>query len=333
MPCVFVTGATGFIGRHLVKYLIAQGEQVRCLIHRNEAPLAGVECVRGDITAPETLGSVVQGVDVVYHLAGATRVVSPRCYRPINGLGTRNLGEACACLSNPPTLVYLSSLAAAGPSSPDRPRREEDPPVPVSEYGRSKLMGERFLRRLADRLPVTVVRPPGVFGPGDRNLLPLFKTARLGLNFVPSRIDQRMSLIYVDDLVRSLPRAAAHGERLRGATAGLDHPQGVYFVGMDECPSMVELGNLAGRAVNQGAVRSVPIPCWLGRIVGHANDFVSRLTMQPLLLSSDKMREAVAGSWTCSSEKAKGAWGFACPIELADRLQETVRWYRRHRWL
>jgi nucleoside-diphosphate-sugar epimerase len=341
MARVLVTGATGFIGRHLVRHLVQRGDHVRCLIHYKEQDIAGVECVRADITAPHTLNRVVMGADIVYHLAGATLVVSPHRYKTINGLGTRNLGHACAILSNPPVLVYLSSLAAAGPSFPGKPRREEDQPTPVSEYGRSKLMGERFLRRYAGHLPVTVVRPPGVFGPGDPNLLMLFKSTHWGVNFIPGTLDQQLALIYVDDLVAALPQAAERGERLLDHHAGPNDPRGIYFVALDEHRTLVEIGQLTRAAVGEtrGAghpvpgVRAIAMPYLFTQVLARVNDFLARLTMRPMLLTSDKLREARAGSWICSSEKARRGWGFACRTNLADGLQRTAQWYRRRKWL
>jgi dihydroflavonol-4-reductase len=343
MARVLVTGATGFIGRHLVRHLLSRGEHVRCLIHFKEERVAGAECVPGDITAPQSLTAVVQGVDIVYHLAGATVVTSPHKYKPINSLGTRNLAEACAGLEKPPLFMYLSSLAAAGPTTPNKPLREENPPAPVSEYGRSKLLGERFLQGLADRLPVTVLRPPGVFGPGDPNMVALFKSVRAGVNFVPGSRRQQLGFIYVSDLIEALLQAAEWGERLRDPSVGLDDPQGLYFVAMEERPTLEELGLLAASALGETslgerhivsspvlarAVRTVIIPARVGKILARVNDFLSRLTMQPMLLTSDKMREALAGSWICSSEKAKRAWGFTCQTELAEGLRQTVAWYR-----
>jgi dihydroflavonol-4-reductase len=331
MARVLVTGATGFIGRHLVRHLLGRGEQVRCLIHLKEERISGVECVPGDITAPESLTKAVQGVHIVYHLAGATVVTAPQRYKPINSLGTRHLGEACARLENPPLFLYLSSLAAAGPTMADKPLREEDPPAPISAYGRSKLLGERYLRRLADRLPITVLRPPGVFGPGDPNMISLFKSVRAGINFVPGSARAQLGFIYVDDLISALFQAAEWGERLREPRLGLYDSHGVYFVTEDERPTLAQFGQLAAGALGEGtkAVRTIVIPAPLAKSLGRVNDFLARLTMQPILLSTDKMSEALAGSWICASDKAKRAWGFACRTDLAEGLRQTAAWYRQ----
>ena len=331
MARVLVTGGTGFIGRHLVAHLRALGEEVRCLIHEKEARVAGAECVRGDITVPGSLVPALRGVERVYHLAGATVVASPHRYKAVNALGTRNLAAACGGLTTPPVLLFLSSLAAAGPTTPNRPRREDELPAPVSEYGRSKLLAERHLRQWAAQLPITILRPPGVFGPGDSNTVKLFQMARHGVNLIPGSAEQQLDFIYVDDLVAAIPMAAALGQRL--AASSVDDARGLYFVAMDERPSIRDLGDLAGRIMGAASMRHVVIPHWAGRLTARATDFVARLTMQPMLLTSDKMREALAGSWICSSAKAKSAWGFACRTGLADGFAKTVAWYRRHGWL
>ena len=331
MARVLVTGATGFIGRHLVKHLLGRGEQVRCLIHFKEERLAGAECVPGDITAPESLTKAVRGVDIVYHLAGATVVTSPQRYKPINGLGTRNLGEVCARLENPPLFLYLSSLAAAGPTMADNPLHEENPPAPISAYGRSKLLGERYLRRLADRLPITVLRPPGVFGPGDPNLISLFKSVRAGVNFVPGSVRQQLGFIYVMISSPHFFKRPNGARGLRERRLGLYDSHGVYFVTEDERPTLAQFGQLAADALDEGKknVRTIVIPAPLAKSLGRVNDFLARLTLQPILLSSDKMSEALAGSWICTSDKAKRAWGFSCQTDLAEGLRQTAAWYRQ----
>ena len=331
-----VTGATGFIGRHLVRRLVGRGDQVKCLVRRpsqNGLASTGVELVLGDLTRPESLQNAVRGVDLVFHVAGATQVHTSRTYARVNSEGTRHLAEACARVLSPPKLVYVSSLAAAGPSRPDSPRREGQPPAPVSAYGRSKLVAEGHLQKLAAVVPITVVRPPIVYGPGDPHSFPVFSSVRKGFNVVPSRVDPSMSFIYVEDLVSALLLAGERGRTHPPRHTGQDAEEGIYFAGSDESLTFSGMGLAAARALNVPAIRTVRLPmllCWLGAYI---NQFRALLMHKPIIFTVDKVREALAGSWICSSDKAKAELGLKCSTNLADGFRLTGEWYRRQGWL
>jgi nucleoside-diphosphate-sugar epimerase len=335
MARTLVTGSTGFIGRHVVQRLRERGNQVRCLVRRlPDGPGDGsLEYVLGDLTRPETLDAAVRGIDRVYHAAGATLVLSTKTYARINDAGTRHLVEACARRSSPPTIIHISSLAAAGPTDPEHPRVEAQPEKPVSAYGRSKLAAEHHLKRFADQVPVTVLRPPAVFGPWDPNMLRLFQTVRRGFNFVPGRSDKRLSLLYVEDLVTAMLLAAERGRRLATDREGPAAERGIYFLAIDQYPTLAELGREAAAALGVTSVWTVRLPlplCWLFAFVAQT---IARVRGKPALFIPDKMREATAGSWICSSHKAKTEIGFTCATTLAEGFRLTADWYLRHGWL
>ncbi len=337
MNRAFVTGATGFIGHHLVRRLQAEGAEVRCLVrsHRRAEALAqlGARLVSGDVTDPESLRSAVANVDVVFHLAGLTKATSAGQLREVNEEGTRNVAAACAAASVPPVLVYVSSLAAAGPCIAGRPRTEQDEPAPVSRYGQSKHAGELAAAAYARHMPITVVRPPIVLGQGDRAGLELFRTiARWNLHLVPGRTDASYSVIHAADLAAALIAATASGRRLDPETPENAHA-GIYFAAADELVTYSELGRMAGRSLGRTQVRIWRSPGAGVWTIAAINELVAQVRRKPHILGWDKAREATAGGWACSDEALRRDTGFVPERPLQDRLDETVRWYREQGWL
>jgi nucleoside-diphosphate-sugar epimerase len=324
-----VTGANGFIGEHLVKTLLEHGDSVRAMVRREPAaaPLKalGADVVFGDVTQPETLPAAIEGVDVVFHLAGLVKALRSDDLFKVNEAGSRNVAEACARQTTPPVLVVVSSLAAAGPAPQGQPRTESDPAAPVSNYGRSKRAGEVAAVKFSRDVPVTIVRPPVVFGEGDMNTWLLFQPiARHGVHAVPGMKPRKVSLVHADDLAEALRLAAGKGSRVK---EGGDGAEGCYFVAGDEDPAYEELGRLIGDAVGRRRVFVVRTPDWIGRCAGAASELMSHLRSQPAIFNLDKMREASAGSWVCSSDRIRQELGFRVALPLADRLHQTAAWY------
>lgn len=322
-----------------------QGYDVTGLVRASSAPKQGdgqgMRHVCGDVTDRGSLAAAVQGQDMVFHLAGCVKALQPCRFYEINEQGTQNVAEACAAQTTPPVLIVVSSLAAAGPSSPKRPRREDDPPCPVSHYGRSKLAGENAARRLADRVPTTIVRPPVVFGEGDRATLEIYRPiARWGLHVVPTLRDRWISLIHVDDLANLLLLAAEWGKRLpessghpRSGSASAMPGEGCYYAACEQDVTYAEWGRMIGDALGcrrTWVLHAGPAIRWT--VAGIATG-ISRLCGQPWCFNLDKAREAGAGSWTCSAEAAAHDLGMTVGAPLRDRIDQTVRWYCENGWL
>ena len=334
---VLVTGASGFIGQHLVRRLIERGDRVSCLVRAtsciDELRSSGAQLIVGDATDHAGIERALaeSQAGMVFHLAGLLKALRTEDFLRVNAGGVESVAAACADRAQRPVLIVVSSLAAAGPCAGDQPRVEGDSPAPVSAYGRSKLAGELAAARYATRLSISVVRPPIVFGPGDRGVLEMFRPiAHSGLHVVPCWEERRVSLIHVADLVSLLLLAAEKGERL--------HPdgepgQGVYFVAAEYDPTYAELGQAMAKALGKKRVMVVHMPGSLTRLVGLCGDALGRVRQRPGWVNSDKMAEALAGSWTCSSAKARMQLGCSPAATLAERLGETAQWYRQAGWL
>lgn len=336
---VFVTGASGFIGTHLVNELVGRGCHVRCLVRPSTAAdhltRLGIERIAGTLTDPTTYDHALRGCDTVFHLGGLVTAARVGDLFAVNGEGTAGLADACARLDTPPRLMLLSSLSAAGPPRIERAFRDEtDPPRPISHYGRSKRAGEIAVQQRADRLPVTVIRPGIVYGPGDPKVAALFQAIhRTRVHFVVGFQTPRLSLIHVDDLVDLAIRAAEKGETVAHHPDG-DYSSRGYYLACDDRdhPTYWQFGQRIATALGHG-VFVWPLWRWVGRTVG----FVSQTVLKPAanrnLLTLDKVREATAWSWACSGAKARGDLGFAPRLSLDERLRDTAAWFREHDWL
>jgi dihydroflavonol-4-reductase len=228
---VAVTGGTGFVGGHLVAALRARGDEVTCLVRR-ATPAGSVESlgcriVRGDLADLRALEELVQGARVVHHVAGRVSAPHEAAFHAANREGTAALGRA-AREAGVARLVYVSSLAVTGPTVPGQPLDEAGPPRPVTPYGRSKAAGEAAVREA--RLPYTIVRPPVVYGPWDRELLRVFRLARRGIVPVLGDGTQELSLVHARDLAQALI-AAALSPRTEGGTYHAAHPDAVPSTG------------------------------------------------------------------------------------------------------
>lgn len=338
MPRSLVTGATGFVGANLAEHLRHRGWEVRCLVRdlQRAADLQqpGVELTVGRLDDFDSLVRGVENVDVVFHVAGRVQALTERQFTTDNVDGTRNVARACAAASRPPTLVFISSLAAAGPSRLGQPRREGDEDQPISAYGKSKLSAERAAASLADEVPLSIIRPPIIFGQRDRSSLKLFRSISFSrVHAVPGLREFPVSLVHVSDLCDALVRIAERGERVVPSDNGRpDTAAATYYVAAERTVTYSDLGRLVAQAIGC-RVAVAPVPKFMFWLVGSVVEVVGRVRGQPGFLNLDKIREAVAPGWECSDEKLRQQLGYQPGASLEDRFAETAAWYREQGWL
>ncbi|HPW18220.1 MAG TPA: NAD-dependent epimerase/dehydratase family protein [Candidatus Aminicenantes bacterium] len=316
---VLVTGGTGFLGSHLVEGLLEEpGTEVFALVRDPARPrwLEGerrVRFLRGDLG---NIPALPEGLAAVYHAAGTTKTLRSNAYYTVNRDGTTNLLRALEARPGRPRFVHVSSLAAAGPSAPGRPVREDDPPLPVSRYGESKLQAEREVLARRDRFPVVILRPAAVYGPRDEDFLEFFRWIKRGVEPVvgPPRL---MSLVHVRDVVR----AALLAGRAEAAA-------GQVFHIADPTPrGWEDLGRVAASLLGKRPVR-VRVPLWAAALAAAGSEGFGRLLGRDKgLLNRDKVRLAGAPGWVADAAKARRVLGFETRVALEEGLGETIAWY------
>ncbi len=318
-----VTGATGFVGSHLIEALRARGDQVTCLVRSPKKAkaleAAGVSLVYGDLEQERAVAVFVEGAEVVYHLAGLLAAPSEQEFLRVNRDGAGRLALA-ARVAGVKRFVLVSSLAVSGPTYPGLPLDESERPAPLTPYGRSKRAGEEAVKDSG--VPATIVRPPIVYGPRDRELLRLFKMAKRGVAPLLGDGSQQLSLVHATDLARALVRVA-ESEATQGRT---------YHAGHAECLTQRELLQAIGRAVGKQPLL-VPLPPALVRGGLQVAGIFSRLAGRASLLGPDKAPELLAPAWTCSSEALARDTGWRAEIAAQEGLQQTADWYRAEGWL
>lgn len=311
---LLVTGATGFVGSHVAAAAREAGLPLRCTVRSTSDTRwlegLGAELVRADLRRPEALEEAVEGVGAVVHLAGITKAPRPELYRRVNAEGAVRLAEA-ALRAGVRRFVFVSSLAARGPDGAEGP---------VSAYGASKRAAEERLRRLEDELEVVVLRPGGVYGPRDTDLLPLFRSAARGWFLAPTD-GKGLQPVYASDVARAALRA------LEGDPGFGPFP-------------LAERGVYAWEDVARGMeealdrrVRLASVPSTVFEAVGAVAQAGGRLLGRTPPLDLRRARDVARHRWTCDPAPAEEALGWRARVSLPEGLRRTVAWYRAEGWL
>jgi len=304
---VAVTGATGFIGGALCARLAAAGYRVRALVRSarraRALPAAAVETVTGSLEDADSLRALAEGAAAVLHCAGAVRGATRAQFDRVNVEGVRRLLAVLESQPEPPRLLSLSSLAAREPQ--------------LSFYAGSKYRGEQVLAREARKVAWIALRPPAVYGPGEKELLPLFRTMARGIAPVPGSPTARFSMLFVDDLAAAVLAWLACERPARGIYTLEDGRSGGY----DWFAVAEIVSRLCGRPVRLMRIPAglLAIPAWLNRTA-------ARLFGYAPMLTPEKLNELRHPDWVCDSGALSEAIGWQPQVQLEEGLARTPGW-------
>ena len=325
---VLLTGGSGFLGSYVAEQLAAEGHVVRALVRpRSDRgvlnKLARVEFAPGALEDPATLRPAVDGVDAVVHVAGIVKARKPQDFFDVNTQGTKNLLDAAAARGGIRKFVYVSSLAAFGPSSDGRPLREDAEPRPVTNYGRSKLEAERAVMAAADRMPVAVIRPPMIYGPRDRETLAFFTSVKNRVLPLIGSAENTLSVVYASDCAAAIVRLVA-----------AEGPSGrAFFLDDGAIYTQREMALEVEKALGRRAWIRFALPMPVVKVAAAATQAWGAVSGTAQMLTLDKANELSQRHWVCSGDGARRELGWIPKVQWVQGVQEAVKWYREQGWL
>lgn len=311
---VAITGGTGFIGTALARALLARGYGVRIFTRRIPAKrVEGAQYAEVSFDSRDSLKKACEGADYIVHMAAVLFSRSRAGFEKVNVEGTANLVAAAGSLARPPEkLVYISSLAAGGPSPAGAPRTESVPDAPVSEYGRTKLGGEKEVARLPPFVRRTILRPPIVYGRNEYAVSKIAAWVKKGF-MVNAGASGSFNFVYVEDLaaaiITSLENPATDGN--------------TYYVCENRAYPWKEFISMLAAAMGVKMPFMVNLPAPLLGALGLVYEAVSFLGGAEPVFNRDKAKEGAAPNWTASSSKWEKDTGRAAWTPLAEGIKKT----------
>jgi nucleoside-diphosphate-sugar epimerase len=324
---VLITGASGFIGSHLIEEALKNNLDVYAAVRKtsrtDHLKDFDIRFTYPDFDDPTALKTeiIANKYDYIIHAAGVTTARSQEEYDHINGDYTYNLALAASGEGvNLKKFVLIGSLAAIGPLNDlDGLITEETTPNPITAYGRSKLLGEQNLRKFSS-LNYNILRPTGVYGPGDRDIFIFFKQVARGLEPYIGNGEQKFSFLYVTDLAKATVKALfAEGNKIYNLSDG----------------NFYDRYELADNIKKSLSVKTVKfhLPVKFVKTIAKISEKYSSLSNKAAVLNVEKVDELMAANWYCAIDQAKAGLGFYPEYNLQAGVTEAIKWYKTKKWL
>ena len=329
---ILITGASGFIGSFIVEEALKQGFETWAAVRKSSSKEylqdERIHFIELNLSSKAQLIEQLRPhqFDYVVHAAGVTKCLNKADFRRINTEGTKNLVDALLDLQMPlKRFVFLSSLSVFGAIKEQLPYdeiREDDTPKPNTEYGRSKLEAERYIDSIGSRLPFTILRPTGVYGPREKDYFMMAKSIKQHIDFAVGYQRQDITFVYVTDVVQAVFLALEKGETGRK-----------YFLSDGQVYQSTTFSDLIHEELGRPWWLRITAPVWVLRVVTFFGEYIGHMTGKVTALNNDKYNILRQRNWRCDIEPARRELGFEPKVQLKEGVKTTIQWYKDHKWL
>lgn len=321
---ILLTGANGFVGSHIVEELVLNNYDVTCIVRKNSnlkwIENQPIQLKYGSLEDKQFLQEVISDVDIVIHCAGVVRALEWDTYNEVNVIGTRKIIESV--LENNRNLkkfIFISSQAAMGPSSDEKMRQLNDEENPVSDYGRSKLLAEKEIKKLEGKIPYTIFRPSAVYGPRDKDIFSFF--SMVNKHLTPKTVNKHfIQLVFVKDIAKVILKSI-NIQNTNNKT---------YYLSDGKTYTWKDVADIISRA-NSIKTITVPIFDFVFRIVGNIYEIIGNILKKPQVLNKQKITEMLQTSWTCDNSEVCKDMDFEFE-NLENGAKITYNWYSTNKW-
>lgn len=322
-----VTGANGFVGSHLVDYLLTKNFEVRCIVRKssNLQWLEGknVKIYDCGLFDKDGLREAFRDVNYIFHVAGVVKAKNEEDYFRGNVESTKVLLDVAAEMKDHiKKFIIVSSQTVSGPALKGKPVTEEMAPNPLTTYARSKLKQEQTALSYKDIFPVTICRAPAIFGERDTEIFIYFQVFNRGLTTMIGFDKKELSLLHVADLAEGLYLAAI-SDKSNGE---------IYFISSEKFYNWDEVGEITSKVLGKKAFR-IRIPHFIVFIIAAIAQFFALFSYKPATLNIEKAKDLTQRYWICDTSKAMRELGYRQKISIEVGIKRTCEWYKQMKWI